>query len=280
MCQNDAPLHRDRRGDIGGCEWIDWSTSSSWVHRIPDPTRMFSLLCLAIMFGRFLHSTGGDISAAVFGLFLNPLVSLFFGTACIAAHYGRKHAPIQAPLPVYDQWTAEWYWWNAWLFHAVMDGASGSLRLVPVVVQQYDMLDLRFPTRHTVPWIIGMVELVVMYPLCLATVYAVLSRSHWRYPLELITSSIQFMGMIVFVVSELYEGQVNIPARDPVGSNGNMWANVKFLDSYHLVYYWFGFWCCNLVWGFVPYYRLHRAVRETARAFRMAAETKMDEKVA
>ena len=82
------------------------------------------------------------------------------------------------------------------------------------------------------------------------------------------------MGMIVFVVSELYEGQVHIPSLDPVGREGNMWANLQWWDSYHLVYYWFGFWFCNLVWGVVPYYRLHRAVCETVRAFALLTEAR------
>lgn len=279
MCSNGAQVPTTRssssssRDDIGGCEWIDWCSKSSWVQKIPDPTRMFSLLCLGILFGRFWHATA-DFPAAVFGLFLNPFVVFYFSTACAADYWGRKHAPAASePLPVYDRWAAEWYWWNSWMYHAVMDGTSGSLRLVPVVVHQYDRLDTRFPTEHTVPWMIGMIELFVMYPLCLATAYAVLSRSPFRFPLELMTSAVQFMGMIVFVVAELYEGQVHVPALDPVGDgNGNPWANVKFWDENHFVYYWFGFWFCNLIWGVVPYYRMHRAVRESVRAFAVAAE--------
>lgn len=267
--------------DIGGCEWIDWdSNPRSWVHFVPDPTRIFSLLCLSIMAGRYLQATGGNWLKTVSGLFLNLYVVVYFLTACWAAYWGRRHAPAMAePLKVYDRWTVEWYWWNAWLYHAVMDGSSGSLRLVPVVVQQYDMLDLRFATGHVVPWIIGIVELTVMYPLCLATVYCILSRSVYRFPLELITSTFQLMGMLVFVVSELYEGQVNIPALDPVGVDGHgMWANAK-LNLYHFTYYWFGFWFCNLIWGFVPYYRLHRAACESARALGVVA-AKTNQKVA
>jgi hypothetical protein len=65
--------------------------------------------------------------------------------------------------------------------------------------------------------------------------------------LELIVSSFQFMGMVLFIAAEVMEGQLNVPALDPVGVPGNRWANVKF-DLYHFTYYWFGFWFCNLIW--------------------------------
>ena len=102
--------------------------------------------------------------------------------------------------------------------------------------------------------------------MCLPPRLAILSRSPLRFSLELFTSTLQFTGMIVFVGAELYERQIHVPALDPVGDGTHMWANVKFFDAYHFVYYWFGFWFCNLVWGVVPYYRLQRAVSETAKA--------------
>jgi hypothetical protein len=54
--------------------------------------------------------------------------------------------------------------------------------------------------------------------------------------------------MILFIAAEVMEGQLNVPALDPVGVPGNRWANVKFFDLYHFTYYWFGFWFCNLIW--------------------------------
>jgi hypothetical protein len=164
---------------------------------------------------------------------------------------------------------AEWYWWNAWLYHTVMDGLSGSFHRVPVVVQQYLVLDKRFGTHHVVPWIIGAAEIAIMAPLCFCTIRAILDgdRSGARWPLELVTSAFQLFGMIVFVGAEVYEGQLNVPALDPVGTvAGGRWANVKLFDLYHLTYYWFGFWFCNLVWGWVPLYRMGRALQECSKA--------------
>ncbi|GKY90385.1 hypothetical protein MPSEU_000012500 [Mayamaea pseudoterrestris] len=247
---------------IGGCHYVPWQKA----HKMPDPTRVFSLLVITIMVFRFLVANDWNVSLVMTGFFLNVYVVAFFSLAC-AVFYLSK--PL-TPLPVYDQWTAEWYFWNAWLYHMVMDGASGSFRLVPVVVQQYDILDQRFPKHHVVPWLIGSMELFLMAPLCLLTLWAIQKRHVLRFPLELVTSTFQMAGMIVFVGAEVYEGQFNIPALDPVGTKDGL--DFKF-NMYHLVYYWFGFWFCNLVWGVIPYFRIMRAVNECRFAFTQSAMT-------
>lgn len=245
---------------------------------MPDPTRIFSLLVIGIMFLIFLAKNEWDATLLVTGFILNPYVVLFFTMACLAVYDGLKGrqtstAQQQQPLPVYDRWTVEWYWWNAWLYHMVMDGGSGSFQLVPVVVQQYNMLDQRFPDHHVVPWMIGVIELFVMGPLCLVTLWTILRRHPARYPLEIITSTLHITGMIVFVGAEVYEGQLNVPALDPVGTvEGGAWANVKLLDTYQFIYYWFGFWFCNLIWGFVPLIRIWRALQVCSTAIGAANE--------
>ena len=253
---NKSPSTLHKLLGIGGFHWIDWSKDTM----LPDPTRCFSSLVIGIMIIRFLAANDWDFSLALTGFFLNPYVLLFFGTAVAVAYSAWP----TTPLPKFDRWAAEWYFWNAWLYHMVMDGASGTFRLVPVVVQQYDILDLRFPGRHVVPWVIGATELFVMGPMCLLTLWAILKRHNLRFPLELITSTLQITGMIVFVLSEVYEGQHSIPALDPVGTDTGL---VFKFNLYHLVYYWFGFWFCNLVWGVFPYYRIMRAVDECQRVF-------------
>jgi hypothetical protein len=258
--------HAKRGQSVAGCNWINWE-STFLQKSMPDPIRMFSFLCLLIMSLRYMEANEWDLMLMIRGFYLNPYVLFFFLSACATVYVSYDARGEHPPLRVYDRWVAEWYWWNAWLYHATMDGASGSFRLVPVVVQQYDLLDRRFTEGHVVPWVIGAVELFVMYPLCLVTLWTVLKRHPLRFPMEIVTSTFHIMGMIVFVVSEVYEGQTKIPALDPVGIPGDRWANLKFTDPYHLVYYWFGFWFCNLIWGFVPYYRITRAVDECRLVF-------------
>jgi EXPERA (EXPanded EBP superfamily) len=241
---------------------------SHLIRSLPDPTRVFSFLVISVMIVRNAYSENWDfVPALTTGFALNPFVLSFLFLATGSLCYGYRTIPNSATsLPVYDRWTVEWYWWNSWLYHMTMDGASGSLRLIPVVVQQYDIMDLRFPNRHVVPWLIGMIELMIMGPLCMITIITILQRHPARFALELVISTLHITGMIIFVAAEVYDGQLAVPALDPVGVPGNRWANVKF-NLYHLVYYWFAFWFCNLVWGVVPLIRIQRALKECSNAF-------------
>ena len=228
----------------------------------------------------FRHAQAtGDVMSTLMGLYFNPYVLAFLSAALLVVYASspqrvssNKKAHLR--LPKYDQWAAEWYWWNAWLYHATMDGAAGSLRLVPVVVHQYDILDLRFPTHDVVPWLVGLIELLVMHPLCLACLYCIRTRHPLRFPLELVTSTLHIMGMVLFVGAEVYQGQVHIPAMDPVGridDEGNRTISLQF-NLYHITYYWFGFWFCNLVWGYVPLIRIARALRECRLALELSTK--------
>lgn len=240
---------------------------------LPDPTRVFSLLVLAIMTLRYLDANDWKLSSIVEGFYLHPVVLTALGLSLVVVYKGYT-----GPVSNTDRMAAEWYWWNAWLYHTVMDGASGTFHLVPMVVHQYFVLDKRFITHHVGPWLIGFIELFVMQPMCWFTLWTILKRSPWRWPMEMLTSAFQLFGMLVFVGAELYEGQLNVPAEDPVGIDGNRWANVRF-NLYHLTYYWFGFWFCNLVWGVVPIYRIYRAAEECRAALEWQSHTKKGKQV-
>ena len=266
--------------------------SSSMMICLPnwfDPTRAFSLLVIAIMSIRYLAVKNWDVKLLLQGFYVHPGVVVPFLVASVPYmlrhHQHHRTSASSQPLSKADRGAAEWYWWNAWLYHTAMDGLSGSFHVVPVVVQQYFILDQRFVNRHVVPWLVGVVELLIMAPLCIATIHSIVNPKnnhnnnnnnhggYRRWALELITSTFQLFGMIAFVGAEVYEGQLNVPALDPVGSSsgrwtgeGGRWSNVRF-NVYHLTYYWFGFWFCNLVWGVVPLWRIYRACQECTKAF-------------
>lgn len=245
--------------ELGLFQGVNWEA----LQKLPDPTRMFSWIVIGFPLVRFLHGHEWNIGLVISGFFVNPYV-LGCLAAAVATSYFAAAAPKNNndnPLAVYDRWTSEWYWWNAFLYHGVMDGGTGSFCGVPVMLQQYQVLDRRFITHHSVPYTVGVVEFVIMQPCCLALVWAVHRRSAFRFPLEIVTCCLHMFGCIMFVVAEYYEGQLNVPSLDPVGVEGNRWANVK-LDFYHFMYYWFGFWFCNLVWIAIPSIRLYRAFAE------------------
>jgi hypothetical protein len=249
--------------------WRHFSSEDLTMTIPPDPTRSFSLLTMAIMAVKFLAAHDWNVNLLLEGSLLNIyfLSSFLVGILVWKASGGIRH------LSVKEQYIAEWYWWNAVWFHAVLDGLTGSLWLIPVTLQQYRVYDRRFVTGHVVPYVVGLIELFVMCPLSFAIFWVIVKKHPLRYPMELILSSIQWMGMVIFIAAELYEEQVNIPALDPVGKTGDAWNNIKF-DVYHLTYYWFGFWFCNLVWCFVPLYRIYRALKECHKALRWSTSDK------
>lgn len=253
-----------------------------------DPTRCFSFLVLSIIHVRYWLAHEWDGMALLQGFWCNFYVLSALAIGCITVAlscydnsrnktnpnpHNRNAGSLLPVLPWYDRWAVEWYWWNGWFYHLVLDGATGTFRLVPVAVHQYDQLDRRFVARHPIPWGVGLVEVVLMAPLCFACVYCILTnRSHLRYPLELIVGTLQYMGLVLFMASEvILDQQVNVPALDPVGIPGNRWANVKLWDFYHFTYYWFGFWFCNLVWAVIPLIRMKRAWMEITQALRVVA---------
>jgi len=225
---------------------------------------LFSLSVLFIICGRYTYWEGNPVSHLVTHLLLQPAFFVPLGVAtAVIVYAGRRRT-------THCRWnrTAEWYWWNAWFYHAVLDGCTGSLRAIPATVSQYDVLDKRFVQGDPVPWAVGLVELLLMQPLCLAVVYLILTEEtneqtkRLRYCLEIITCTLQYMGLIVFMLPEvMLQEQIHIPALDPVGVPGNAWANVQLFDPYHLIYYWFGFWFCNGIWAVVPLLRLRAALR-------------------
>jgi EXPERA (EXPanded EBP superfamily) len=274
------------RPGLGGCQWVDWDAYQS----IPDPTRLFALTVIGIMTFRYLQAHQWNFILVMTGFYLHPLVVLLIVLATVTVYLGLSGSETFDPLPRYERWIVEWYWWNAWIYHMTMDSASGTVRLIPLVLQQYDILDQPFPTGYVMPSVIGWIELFMNGLLCLVTLYAILQRHPLRFPLEIVTSTFQFLGIIGHILGDLYGGQADGTV------SINSWGNVKSMDMYHFDYYWFLFWFCNLIGTVVPYvsarcvrlvpvvsvskfeflsnnlrlpqYRIHRAACECADALR------------
>lgn len=255
--------------ELGLWRGVDWEA----LGKLPDPTRLFSLFVVGFPIVRFLRDHEYDFTLVLTGFFLNPYVLGCLAVAVATSYYAQtKNIYEGKKMPVYDRWTSEWYWWNAFLYHGVLDGATGSFCAVPVMLQQYQVLDRRFITHHSVPYTVGLVEFFIMQPCCLALVWSIHRRSAMRFPLEILTCCLHMFGCVMFLVTEYYEGQLNVPAPDPVGVPGNRWANAK-LDFLHFMYYWFGFWFCNLVWMVIPSIRMYRAFAECIQGLLQATSS-------
>ena len=90
--------------------------------------------------------------------------------------------------------------------------------------------------------IISALELVVYTPLCLFWYRSIMCRSPMRHALNLLVSSIQLFGTIMFAGSEVYNGFPNVPVD----------SSFSF-TPHHLLYFWLVFVVANLLWIIVPF---------------------------
>jgi len=185
------------------------------------------------------------------------------------AEYGKTSS-----LTMGEKWISRWYLWNGAVFHMLMDGFSGSFSNtfagVPLIANQYEKLDRRFNTAnpdHSTIWTVGVLELFVMTPLCFYCYIGMNKGWASRWPMELIVGVCHIFGMLVFCLTEIKDGQRNIPGTNPIGGDNGLFEHAKW-DNEHLTFYWFGFVVCNLVWFVVPYLRIAAAVERVVCAFK------------
>ena len=88
----------------------------------------------------------------------------------------------------------------------------------------------------------SLVELFLAGPLCLAVYLAYYTGSSYRRPLEIVTAVCQLYGAIAFAGSEVLNG---LPHVNPD------W-NLEFTFD-HILYFWFPFVFCELLWIVVPF---------------------------
>jgi len=96
--------------------------------------------------------------------------------------------------------------------------------------------------------VISALELVVMGPLCLFLYYAIQTNKSFRHPLQILVSTIQATGCIIFTGAEILGGLKHIP------------SDLDFtftLDK--IVYFWIFFVFANILWTCLPAYLIMRS---------------------
>lgn len=106
-----------------------------------------------------------------------------------------------------------------------------------------------------------------MAPACFFAYRAIKQGLPSRYPLELLVSLLHAFGMVMFCAVEIYEGNLNVPAVDPIGNEHGRFANLKFTEN-HITYWWFAFLFSESIWGIVPFLLGRRAFNNIVAAFK------------
>jgi hypothetical protein len=112
-----------------------------------------------------------------------------------------------------------------------------------------------------------------MAPLCFFTYRAIKQGLPSRYPLEMLVSLMHAFGMAIFCAVEIYEGNKNVPAVDPIGTSEGRFANLKFTEN-HITYWWFGFLFSESIWGVVPFLLGLRAFNAIVAAVKQQSQQK------
>jgi len=234
-----------------------------------DPTTAFVLLVFTIMVGNAVKDNNYK---SLTDFALSPNVVFTVVVTFLVYHIGNdSEYGKTCNLTTKENFLSRWYLWNGAVFHMLMDGFGGSFNAVPLVVDQYAKLDRRFNPAHShnsVVWTVGLIELVVMTPLCFYCYIAIKKGWASRWPMEIIVGVCHIFGMLVFCITEIKDGQRNIPAVTPIGGHNGWFEHAKW-DNEHLTFYWFGFVICNLVWFVVPYLRISAAVEHILCAIKM-----------
>eukprot|EP01127_Copromyxa_protea_P003579 TRINITY_DN1337_c0_g1_i1.p1 TRINITY_DN1337_c0_g1~~TRINITY_DN1337_c0_g1_i1.p1 ORF type:complete len:114 (-),score=14.02 TRINITY_DN1337_c0_g1_i1:37-378(-) len=110
-----------------------------------------------------------------------------------------------------------------------------------------------------------------MAPLCFFAYRAIRQGLPSRYPLELIVSLMHAFGMLMFCAVEIYEGNTNVPAVDPIGNAEGRFANLGFSEN-HITYWWFGFAFSETIWAVIPFLLSVRAFNKIVASFKLDSQ--------
>jgi len=175
--------------------------------------------------------------------------------------YTVKSNPVR--LSERDRRVANWYLLNGVFIHFLMDGMVGVFAKVPLFRTQYETVDLRYKNADPTVMAVSMVELLVMSPLSIAVFVGYHLRKPWRAPLEIVTAVLQAMGTVMFVSPELQTGCRSVPFD----------RDFSF-TFHHILYFWFAFVVCNLLWILLPARLALTSVQQISEAMTLSGDKK------
>jgi hypothetical protein len=256
---------------------------------LKDPTFLFAVSVLAIPPIKDLFILGNAADALAY--LYHPAMLFFYAALAIIPQL----IPATVKLSVKDQRLANWWLVCAIAFHIITDCWVGVFHWLPGMDREFKLLDRRFQYDEAVVSITGLTEFFVHMPLCLLTYRAIRQGRPERYALgcvfcfllfafffffefffdsqtfffviEAAIAGIQMTGAFEFALTAVWNGLVDIPGTNPVGTPEGVFANATFSID-HIIYFWFGFVICELVWVVVPAWIIHNAMTELNAIFK------------
>jgi hypothetical protein len=221
-----------------------------------DPTVLFtvSVVLLPVIY------TGSMQGALIYLTTPMLIMSLVFLVLVVKLTEHPKGSCVD-PLPAHEQRMAYWFLMNGVYFNLFLDVVSGQFQMMDEMSRQYLKVEPRYALGpfdvhgQSVFWT-SMCELFFQSPLCLMTYFAYRRNAPWRRPVEMIASLLHVAGVWFFYVPEAFAGFPHL--------GGWPKSTQEALSMDRLVFFWFGFWFCGILWSVMPVMVLVRNVREIA----------------
>eukprot|EP01060_Flectonema_neradi_P002445 TRINITY_DN114_c6_g1_i2.p1 TRINITY_DN114_c6_g1~~TRINITY_DN114_c6_g1_i2.p1 ORF type:complete len:258 (+),score=28.72 TRINITY_DN114_c6_g1_i2:42-815(+) len=241
--------------------------------KVFDPMGVFCALCLLVPLFYDADTTNADRIEMITCPYVFGPVLLTIAVYVISHVCGKR-----VTLSDKDSVKAGWYLFNGTIIMMLMDGFAGGLQAVPLLSPQYLKVDARYVCLFFLPLtpcttrkhrhlffkknryadkdssavMIAYIEIFMQTPACLITYLCYCWNHPLKYPMEIVTCTLHFMGTVAFA------GPVILSDFEHVYVD----RNFEFTPD-HLVFFWFAF-GINTMWIIVPFLLGKHAVKECA----------------
>eukprot|EP01060_Flectonema_neradi_P002444 TRINITY_DN114_c6_g1_i1.p1 TRINITY_DN114_c6_g1~~TRINITY_DN114_c6_g1_i1.p1 ORF type:complete len:232 (+),score=30.27 TRINITY_DN114_c6_g1_i1:42-737(+) len=215
--------------------------------KVFDPMGVFCALCLLVPLFYDADTTNADRIEMITCPYVFGPVLLTIAVYVISHVCGKR-----VTLSDKDSVKAGWYLFNGTIIMMLMDGFAGGLQAVPLLSPQYLKVDARYADKDSSAVMIAYIEIFMQTPACLITYLCYCWNHPLKYPMEIVTCTLHFMGTVAFA------GPVILSDFEHVYVD----RNFEFTPD-HLVFFWFAF-GINTMWIIVPFLLGKHAVKECA----------------
>lgn len=209
---------------------------------LKDPTVWFTMFVILVPLV-FLSPLG------MLGHLLHPMLwlSLAYLTAVLHITHGDGKS---FPLSERDQRVAFWFLMNGVYFNLFLDVFAGQFQIFGEMSRRYLDVDPRyaigvFDVRGQSVFMTSMLEIFAQSPLSIVAYYAYCRRKAYRHIVEFTVCVLHAAGVWWFYFPEAIAGFEHL---------GGWPKSFGEAISFHrLLFFWFGFWFCGILWLVVPF---------------------------
>eukprot|EP01126_Amoeba_proteus_P006940 TRINITY_DN12459_c0_g2_i6.p1 TRINITY_DN12459_c0_g2~~TRINITY_DN12459_c0_g2_i6.p1 ORF type:complete len:231 (+),score=22.66 TRINITY_DN12459_c0_g2_i6:164-856(+) len=196
-----------------------------------------------------------DVKGGI-GYLTQPSILLSFALLAIVLYLTHWTEGKNRVLSPRDQRVANWFLCNGVFFNLFLDVIAGQFQMMGEMSKQYLIVEPRY--KHGLyeeagvsVFMTSMCELFFQAPICLLVYWSYHRNKPYRRVLEIVVCILHVCGVWFFYVPEALRGFPHVK------------ADYGFSFSFHmLLYYWFGFWFCGLLWVILPLTILCTAAKE------------------